>query len=923
VEPTFVAPADLAVDSELEPLGSEISSSETSGARAATPHATAAAFLAGLATPTPAVDAQDSARPPIETPDDNVGGFDRLTTFQDNLAASQASPVLVEVETTPVVLKSAPAIVEPAPDLPHGTPIPAVDAQDSTRPPVETPNDNVGGFDRLTTFQDRPGATQASPVHVEVENTPVVLKSAPAFVERAPHASLATPTPAVDAQYSARPHVDTPDDNVGGFDRLNHRTTFLDNLAAPQVSAVLAKPDTTPVVLEPMPVVVEYAPVILETSTPRPDEGLQDRLLLRLLGARTLALQTISTRVRNWDLIATAVIVLVAAVLRFWHLGRPDTLVFDETYYVKDAYTLWRNGFESQWPDDPNPAFEAGNVSTYLNSAAFVVHPQVGKWLIALGMMAGGGPTHPFAWRLANAVFGVLAVWLVSRIARRLFASTEIGLIAGLLMAVDGGAIAHSRTALLDQFVMVFVLAAFGALLLDREQARRRLAARSALAYRQGGHGSGGLAQGGGWFPALAARAALLRGGPWLGFRWWRLLAGVLLGLAAGVKWSGIYFLAVFGLLTVLWDLMARRAVAREIYSGVASFQRGVGVMLPKSGPVVSTAGAPVVSTGSTNRGMVSVTDAARAERSLAYSTEGQEGIGSAATATGSTTGIGSTSAIGWGLLKDGLTAFLTMVPAAALTYLLTWFSWLRTPGAWGRHWASDNPTEGVQWLPPVLRSLWHYHTDMWSFHTTLSVEHAYASSPLTWLIQWRPTLFFWQGGEDAAAYAGCEGLTNCVMSVHSLGNPLLWWLAFAALLAVAFGVVRRDWRALAALSGVIAGWAPWLLHMDRTIFAFYSIVFTPWMIFTLCYVFMLLLEAGQHRQPSVGPGGYERYERYQRYGTNAGALWLAAPTASKVAIVAILALIVFVTILFYPIWTATPIEYDRWHRLMWLPSWI
>ncbi|SDD31588.1 dolichyl-phosphate-mannose--protein mannosyltransferase, partial [Actinokineospora iranica] len=55
------------------------------------------------------------------------------------------------------------------------------------------------------------------------------------------------------------------------------------------------------------------------------------------------------------------------------------------------------------------------------------------------------------------------------------------------------------------------------------------------------------------------------RYGPRLGVRWWRLGAGVLLGLACGVKWSGLYFVAAFALLTVLFDVAARRA------AGVAS----------------------------------------------------------------------------------------------------------------------------------------------------------------------------------------------------------------------------------------------------------------------------------------------------------------------------------------------------------------
>ena len=48
-------------------------------------------------------------------------------------------------------------------------------------------------------------------------------------------------------------------------------------------------------------------------------------------------------------------------LLRFWDLGRPHQLVFDETYYVKDAYSLLVHGYEATWGEDPNPAFEAGD----------------------------------------------------------------------------------------------------------------------------------------------------------------------------------------------------------------------------------------------------------------------------------------------------------------------------------------------------------------------------------------------------------------------------------------------------------------------------------------------------------------------------------------------------------------------------------
>lgn len=56
-------------------------------------------------------------------------------------------------------------------------------------------------------------------------------------------------------------------------------------------------------------------------------------------------------------------VTLVAAVLRFTRLDHPDSLIFDETYYVKDAFSLLQAGYELNWPDDANEAFAAGTAS--------------------------------------------------------------------------------------------------------------------------------------------------------------------------------------------------------------------------------------------------------------------------------------------------------------------------------------------------------------------------------------------------------------------------------------------------------------------------------------------------------------------------------------------------------------------------------
>ncbi|MDG4821426.1 phospholipid carrier-dependent glycosyltransferase [Asanoa sp. WMMD1127] len=225
---------------------------------------------------------------------------------------------------------------------------------------------------------------------------------------------------------------------------------------------------------------------------------------------------------------ATGFVVLVAAVLRLHGLARPQGKLFDETYYAKDGWGLLTKGVEWNYRDD---------------APAFVVHPPLGKWLIALGEWAFGyydidGNQHltghlvdappEFGWRFSAAVAGTVSVLLLVRITRRLFGSTVLACAAGLLLALDGFHLVLSRLAMLDIFLLLFVLATFGALLVDRDQ-RRRLRLRSL-------------------------------DNPVTGVPWWRLVAAVLFGCAVATKWSALFFLPVFALLVLWWEAGARRS---------------------------------------------------------------------------------------------------------------------------------------------------------------------------------------------------------------------------------------------------------------------------------------------------------------------------------------------------------------------------
>jgi dolichyl-phosphate-mannose--protein O-mannosyl transferase len=210
----------------------------------------------------------------------------------------------------------------------------------------------------------------------------------------------------------------------------------------------------------------------------------------------------------SWVL--TAALGLVALISRLWGIGYPRKPLFDEAYYPPEARELLIWGHE------------------YNRGYSFIVHPPLGKWLIASGEQLFGYTS--FGWRFPSAVAGSLAVVVLVRLARRLTGSTLLGLVAGLLLALDGFSFVLGRVGLLDVFLQVFVVGAVACLVVDRDVVRARV------------HGAGQIAAG------FA-----------LGPRGWRIAAGFLFGCACAVKWSGVWYLAFFAVLSLCWDRTAWR----------------------------------------------------------------------------------------------------------------------------------------------------------------------------------------------------------------------------------------------------------------------------------------------------------------------------------------------------------------------------
>ncbi len=180
----------------------------------------------------------------------------------------------------------------------------------------------------------------------------------------------------------------------------------------------------------------------------------------------------------------------------------------------------------------------------------------------------------------------------------------------------------------------------------------------------------------------------------------------------------------------------------------------------------------------------------------------------------------------------------------------------------------------GLPWVEGTFwRGVFEHQRQMLEFHTTLAGNHPYESPSWSWIALKRPVAYYFSS--DSGSYR----------EILALGNPLVWWAAAAALVALA----ARWGRAGAGLSraepvilaGAIATYGPWLvLSGARTqVFLWYILPTIPFLCLAL----------------------------------GAVAAWVSQARIGQVA-VAVFALAVLASFAFYlPLLTALPMSPDTW----------
>ena len=243
-------------------------------------------------------------------------------------------------------------------------------------------------------------------------------------------------------------------------------------------------------------------------------------------------------------------------------------------------------------------------------------------------------------------------------------------------------------------------------------------------------------------------------------------------------------------------------------------------------------------------------------------------------------------------LRSDAPWAAVWFVLAPVAVYVACWSGWFATGYGYNR--------SGVQLSGHRISTLaaWlAYNKWMLQFGTGLTQHSNYESNPLGWLVLARPTSFY--SVCLPAAASGCGDRTE--QEVLAIGTPLIWWGGTLALaVCLVWWLARRDWRAGSVLTGVAAGWLPWIwfyLHDHRTEFYFYAVIFDPFLVIAITLCLGLV----------IGPARAKPARR------------VTGAVVSGLYLLAVLADFAYI----YPVLAAKVIPFTSWDARMWFSSWI
>jgi len=134
------------------------------------------------------------------------------------------------------------------------------------------------------------------------------------------------------------------------------------------------------------------------------------------------------------DLIIILILTLFSTLIRIFYLQYPEEMTFDEVYHARAAGEYLRGLHPFEW-----------------------VHPPLAKLIISVGVSIFG--LNSFGWRISALLFGSLFIPVMYILGKSLFGKRSLGILAALLISMDGVFIVQSRVAMTNIFATFFQIA--------------------------------------------------------------------------------------------------------------------------------------------------------------------------------------------------------------------------------------------------------------------------------------------------------------------------------------------------------------------------------------------------------------------------------------------------------------------------------
>ena len=121
---------------------------------------------------------------------------------------------------------------------------------------------------------------------------------------------------------------------------------------------------------------------------------------------------------------------------------------------------------------------------------------------------------------------------------------------------------------------------------------------------------------------------------------------------------------------------------------------------------------------------------------------------------------------------------------------------------------------------PWTIANVWKQAQQMYHYHVNLNATHPYQSTWFQWILDFRPMWY----------YVGTKG--NVFHTISCFSNPLLTWIGLPAILFTTYrALCKKDIVGWYIVVGYFSGLLPWIIYVQRIVFAYH---FYPTSLFTI-----------------------------------------------------------------------------------------